>query len=90
MVKYPALVDGETGAYGVSFPDLPGCVAMGLSVDEALLNAEDSLRDWAGDYEERGGAMPPPTPLEGVATPPGTQLASVPLIPLSGRRVAAG
>ena len=90
MVRYPALVDGETGAYGVSFPDLPGCVAMGLSVDEALLNAEDSLRDWAGDYEERGGAMPPPTPLEGVATPPGTQLASVPLIPLSGRRVAAG
>ena len=46
----------ETGAYGVSFPDLPGCVAMGLSVDEALLNAEESLRDWAGDYEE---AMPP-------------------------------
>ena len=90
MVKYPALVDGEVNAYGVSFPDLPGCVAMGLSVDEALLNAEDSLRDWAGDYEERGGAMPPPTPLEGVATPPGTQLASVPLIPLSGRRVAAG
>ncbi len=96
MVTYPALVDGpvlvdgDVGAYGVSFPDLPGCVAMGLSVDEALLNAEESLRDWAGDYEERGGAMPPPTPLEGVATPPGTQLASVPLIPLSGRRVAAG
>ena len=90
MVTYPALVDGEVNAYGVSFPDLPGCVAMGLSVDEALRNAEESLRDWADDYEERGGAMPPPTPLEGVATPPGTQLASVPLIPLSGRRVAAG
>ena len=90
MVKYPALVDGEAGAYGVSFPDLPGCVAMGRSVDEALRNAEESLRDWAGDYEERGGAMPPPTPVEGVATPAGTRLVSVPLIRVSGRRVAAG
>ena len=86
MVRYPALVDGEAGAYGVSFPDLPGCVAMGVNVDEALLHAEDSLRECAGDYEERGGAMPPPTPLEGVVTPPGTQLVSVPLIRLSGRR----
>ncbi len=87
MVRYPALVDGEAGAYGVSFPDLPGCVAMGGSVDEALLHAEDSLREWAGDYEERGGAMPPPTPLEGVVTPPGAQLVSVPLIRFSGRRI---
>jgi predicted RNase H-like HicB family nuclease len=80
------LVDGEAGAYGVSFPDLPGCVAMGRTVDEALLNAEESLRDWAGDYEARGGAMPAPTPLEEFSTPPGTQLVSVPLIRLSGRR----
>ena len=62
MVRYPALVDGpvlvdrERGAYGVSFPDLPGCVAMGLSVDEALLNAEDSLRDWAAATTKNAGA----------------------------------
>ena len=39
MTRYPALIDGETGAYGVTFPDLPGIVAMGATLDEALLNA---------------------------------------------------
>jgi len=29
MLRYPALIDGEKGAYGVTFPDLPGIVAMG-------------------------------------------------------------
>ena len=44
MARYPALIDGEKGAYGVTFPDLPGIVAMGASVDEALANAEEALR----------------------------------------------
>ena len=29
MARYPALIDGEKGTYGVTFPDLPGIVAMG-------------------------------------------------------------
>ena len=29
MIQYPALIDGEKGAYGVTFPNLPGIVAMG-------------------------------------------------------------
>ena len=41
MLRYPALLDGEEGAYGVVFPDLPGCVAMGHTVSEALLHAEE-------------------------------------------------
>ena len=32
--------------YGVAFPDLPGIVAMGETVDDALLNAEEALRDY--------------------------------------------
>ena len=34
MTRHPALLDGERGAHGVSFPDLPGIVAMGETVDE--------------------------------------------------------
>ena len=41
-LRYPALVDGREGAYGVVFPDLPGCVAMGYTVEDALINAEDA------------------------------------------------
>ncbi|MCY3545037.1 MAG: type II toxin-antitoxin system HicB family antitoxin [Chloroflexi bacterium] len=53
-MKYPALIDGEAGAYGAVFPDLPGCVAMGCTVDEVVRNAEDSMRDWIASMEANG------------------------------------
>ncbi len=34
--RYAALIDGKRGAYGVTFPDLPGCTAMGRTLDEAF------------------------------------------------------
>ena len=89
MARYPALIDGEKGAYGVTFPDLPGIVAMGASVDEALVNAAEALRDYVIEAEEAGDAITPPTPMERVTTPAGHMLVSVPFIRVSGRRVRA-
>ena len=89
MARYPALIDGEKGAYGVTFPDLPGIVAMGASVDEVLVNAEEALRDHVIEAEKAGDAVTPPTPMERVTTPAGCTLVSVPFIPVSGRRVRA-
>ena len=48
-MRYPALIDGEAGSYGVVFPDLPLCVAMGSTIDEAILHAEEAMRDWIDD-----------------------------------------
>ncbi len=48
--RYIALLDGREGAYGVTFPDAPGCTAMGRSRDEALRNAAVALADWI-DHE---------------------------------------
>lgn len=83
MVRYPALVDGEDGAYGVVFPDLPGCVAVGHTVDEALLNAEESLRDYLLDAEQDAEGTPEPSPSQSVEVPSGSKLVSV---PLSGKK----
>ena len=63
-MDYSVLVDGKYGAYGVVFPDLPGCVAMGKTVDEALANAADVLRDCFEVSEDQGEIVPPPRPLE--------------------------
>ena len=87
MSRYPAWIDGEQGAYGVSFPDLPGIVAMGTTVDEALLHAEEALRDYVIETERDGERITPPTSIEHVETPNGYTLVSVPLIRLSGRSV---
>ncbi len=85
--RYPALIDGEHGAYGVTFPDLPGIVAMGKTIDEALMHAETALRDYVLETEKDNAEIIPPSPIEQVTTSPGQTLVSVPLIHLSGRSV---
>ena len=89
MIRYPALIDGEKGAYGVSFPDIPGVVAMGVTMDEALLNAEEALRDYVIETEKTGDKPVSPSLIEEIETPAGSALVSVPLIRLSGRSVRA-
>ncbi len=88
-LRYPAFVDGREGAYGVVFPDLPGCVAMGYTVEDALVNAEDALRDYTLDVEEDGEVLPGPSPFQSIDVPKGSQLVSIPLIRVSGRKVRA-
>ena len=88
-MRYPAVIDGKKGAYGVTFPDLPGIVAMGKTLDEALINAEEALRDYVVEAEKEGEMITPPSALEQLDTPDGCLLVSVPLLRLSGRSVRA-
>ena len=76
-MKYPALIDGEAGAYGAVFPDLPGCVAMGCSMDEVVRNAEGAMRDWIASMESNGQNVPEPSPLAAITVPPGNTLTSI-------------
>ena len=45
--RYGVLIDGRSGGYGVVFPDLPGCTAMGRTLDEALQHAMEAASEWA-------------------------------------------
>ena len=78
-MKYPALIDGEEGAYGVSFPDLPGIVAMGCTVDEAINQAEEALQDYVVESEKDGLELTHPSAMEAVEVPHGCRLTSVTL-----------
>ena len=89
MSSYPAWIDGEQGASGVSFPDLPGIVAMGTTVEKAVAHAEEALRDYVIETERDGEPITPPTSIEHVETPKGYTPVSVPLIRLSGGSVRA-
>ena len=89
MSRYPALIDGEEGAYGVIFPDLPGIAAMGKTIDEALVNAEEALRDYVIEAEKHDEEVVAPTAIENVDTPTGCALVSIPMIRLSGHSVRA-
>lgn len=90
MIRYPALIDGEEGAFGVVFPDIPGVVAMGPTIDDALVNAEQALRDYAIEAERDGEELAVASPFGSIVAPPGNQLVSIPLIRPSGKSVRAG
>lgn len=80
MTRYPAVIDGERGAYGVVIPDMPGaCCAMGATVDEALSNAEAALTDFVDLLNEKGETIPPPSAVENVELEPGEMVAFVTL-----------
>ena len=79
-MRYPTLIEGGGGHFGVVFPDLPGCTAMGHSVEEAIANASDALRDWMDSMEEHGNPIPPPSALEDMEVPEGCALTTILLV----------
>lgn len=97
MARYNVLIDGKAGAYGVVFPDLPGCTAMGRTMEEALASAAEALRDWVEITEEGKGKIPRPRSLESLrqdsevksALALGASLAAVPLVRETGKPVKA-
>lgn len=67
MRSYIALIHKDAGSdYGVSFPDLPGCVTAGLTLDEARDFAEEALSLHLAGLAEDGEAVPEPSTLETV------------------------
>ena len=49
-IIYPAIFHrGEDGGYWVEFPDLPGCLTEGDTLEEAFLMAGDALDCWFSD-----------------------------------------
>jgi predicted RNase H-like HicB family nuclease len=69
--QYIALIHKEEGSdYGVSFPDLPGCITAGTSLDEARTFAEEALALHLEGLAEDGEAIPEPSSLEAVMADP--------------------
>lgn len=80
IVRYPAVIDGDRGAYGIVIVDMPGaCCAMGATVDEALAAAEVALADFAKLMEENGETIPTPSAIEDVELETGEMVTYVPL-----------
>ncbi len=46
--------DRDEGGYVVSFPELPGCITCGETLQSAVANAEDAKREWIAAALEAG------------------------------------
>src|SRR5690349_14455405 len=65
MRSYIGLIHKDAGSeFGVSFPDFPGCISAGATLDEARANAEEALAFHVEGMVEDGEAIPEPSPLE--------------------------
>ena len=56
--------DRDEGGYVVSFPELPGCITCGETVESAVANAEDAKREWITAALEDGITIHEPDDLE--------------------------
>lgn len=52
--------DPDEGGFVVSFPDLPGCITCGETIEEAYENARDAKRCWIEAALDSGMTIPEP------------------------------
>ena len=61
MAGYIALVHKDEGtSYGVSFPDLPGCISAGDTFEEAVANAAEAIAAHLALMRADGDTIPAP------------------------------
>lgn len=55
------LAGHEGGGYLIEFPDLPGCMSDGETIEEAIANGEDAKCCWIAAMKEAGRPIPAPS-----------------------------
>jgi predicted RNase H-like HicB family nuclease len=85
MALYPALSHKEgKSAFGVSFPDFPGCISAGDTIDEAHAMAREALDLHIEGMMEDGEAIPAPSSLEDIAREyTGSKATAIIMVPAS-------
>lgn len=54
----------EGGGYLVEYPDIPGCMSDGETIEEAIANGREALRDCIVVFSEAGRRVSKPTMTE--------------------------
>jgi predicted RNase H-like HicB family nuclease len=98
MTRYVGILEKDEGSlWGIWFPDVPGCVTAGETMEEALANAPEVLALFAEVGAEHGEEMPLPRNLSELKQDPDVRAALakgdvavlVPLVRNSGRTIRA-
>ncbi|MGQ0446190.1 MAG: type II toxin-antitoxin system HicB family antitoxin [Beijerinckiaceae bacterium] len=83
MRQYVGLIHKEEKSdYSVSFPDFPGCVTAGATLDEARALAEEALAFHVEGMVQDGEATPEPSSLESIMADKGCRSGVAILVPL--------
>lgn len=55
--------DKEEGGFVVSYPELPGCISSGETIEKAIANINEAKREWLCAAVENGVKIPMPDKL---------------------------
>ncbi len=61
---YPAVVERGATNYGITFPDFPGCVSVGDSIEQAIERSHAALAAHIELMLEDGDPIPEPSPID--------------------------
>ncbi|MBM4313936.1 MAG: toxin-antitoxin system HicB family antitoxin [Deltaproteobacteria bacterium] len=64
------LSPAEGGGFLISFPDLPGCISDGETIEEAIHNGKDAFLSWISAQVDMGKEIPKPLYRTPVTEPP--------------------
>ena len=92
---YVALIHKEPDSdYGIMFPDFPGCISAGSSIDEAVRHGAEALAGHVDLMRGDGDPIPSPRSLEDIRALnedwiewDGAVSVAVPLLPATGRTI---
>jgi predicted RNase H-like HicB family nuclease len=71
MVSYVAYLRKDKDSdYGIEFPDLPGCISAGRSLEEAKAMAVEALAGHVALLRQEGMPVPDPSTLDQLAEDP--------------------
>jgi predicted RNase H-like HicB family nuclease len=85
MRDYIGLIHKDAGSdYGVSFPDLPGCISAGSSLAEARAMAVEALALHIQGLQDDGEAIPEPSTLDAIMADPANRSGVAFLAPVAG------
>ena len=67
MIQYPAIIKYEKNdkVFLVEFPDLPGCITYGKTLEKAKSNAKEALSGYLSTVDSRKMKFPLPSKIKG-------------------------
>lgn len=69
---YPALFhSNEDGTFTITYPDLPGCISEGRSLENAMYMAQSALTQWLEYLTEKKQEIPNASALKDINAAPG-------------------
>ena len=62
--RFELIEDEDEGGYAISYPDLPGCISCGDTLEEAVEYGEEAKREWFWATLEEGMEIPEPLNMD--------------------------